>query len=793
MFYRRIFPLLVMVPALWVVAGFAALPAPAASADTAEPDLLSRVSRQDMERIVELLEDPARRETFVQDLKTLLELEAERKKGVSPKGRAPESEGEEELAILDRAAARFESISTHIIRAAEAAWGLIVRTPEALHETLALVRHSENRKGLAVLGGHLLAAILLALLVRWALNGVLARTNERMIRNPGHLHLALARVFVSGLPCVMLLLGLFLLFRWMPSLPRAQLFILFFFTVLIGYRWTVELLRVLLGPDPDLPRILRISDEDANYAWLWGMRLVRYAFFYIVLSQFLRLLRIPADAYAFIRGALLLGFPVMLSAFILQAAAEIQTRLGKRTADTAEPEPVLHRGLRLATRYGRLLLIGYVWAFFLFLILHLDGAFAYLLAATLKTGVVGVCLWLAFRVLDGFFGVLFHVEEAIKARFPGLEAKANRYIHLFRKGLSGLLVIMALGVAGQVWGVPVRDLVLSDIGSMLIWRGFGMVLTVALALVVLEICLFLRRYLLSEDTQKWFQVTQKTRTLIPMLHAGIKVGVWFVAGVIVLDRVGVSVGPILAGAGILGLAVGFGSQTLVKDLINGLFILFEDSIRVGDWINLGDKGGNVEAVSIRTIRLRDLNGNVHVIPNSSVDVLTNLSKEYSRAVMDVGVAYREDVDEVMEILKEIGAEMCQDPDYAPDILEPLEVFGLDRFEDSAVVIRARFTTRPLKQWSIRREFNRRLKRVFDARGIEIPFPHQTLYMGALKDGEAPPLFLKMKTDGGGDSGAVDGGAGRKEEWTGASMDGSGRTSEGERPTDSAPVENHSVR
>jgi moderate conductance mechanosensitive channel len=151
----------------------------------------------------------------------------------------------------------------------------------------------------------------------------------------------------------------------------------------------------------------------------------------------------------------------------------------------------------------------------------------------------------------------------------------------------------------------------------------------------------------------------------------------------------------------------------------------------------------VESVGLRTVRLRDLNGTVHVIPNSTINSLSNFSKTYARAVMDIGIAYREDVDAVMGILKEVGEELEKDPEYGPNILEPLEIFGLDRFEDSAVIIRARFKTRPLQQWGVRREFYRRLKRVFDERGIEIPFPHQTIYMGEPKQGTAPPLHVSV--------------------------------------------------
>ena len=200
----------------------------------------------------------------------------------------------------------------------------------------------------------------------------------------------------------------------------------------------------------------------------------------------------------------------------------------------------------------------------------------------------------------------------------------------------------------------------------------------------------------------------------------------------------------------MGLAVGFGSQTLVKDLINGLFILFEESVRVGDYADLGKNEGMVEAVGLRTIKLRDVSGNVHVIPNSSIEAITNMSKEFSRTVLDIGVAYRESVDEVMAIMKEVGEEMRNDPEIGKGILEPIEIFGLQKFDDSAVVIRARMTTKPLKQWGLKREFNRRIKKVFDERGIEIPFPHQTIYMGEPKKGKPAPMHIHLDKEVGAD-------------------------------------------
>jgi small conductance mechanosensitive channel len=304
---------------------------------------------------------------------------------------------------------------------------------------------------------------------------------------------------------------------------------------------------------------------------------------------------------------------------------------------------------------------------------------------------------------------------------------------------------MAIGMTAAVWGVPITAIIGSKAGSFIILRAMAIIITIGAVIIVVEISNSLSDYLLKEknrDEEKK-PVTQKTKTLIPILRTSIKIAAGFVGGIIILDRLGVNTTPILAGAGIVGLAVGFGAQTLVKDVINGLFIIFEESIRVGDYADLGNNGGIVEAVGLRTVKLRDVHGNFHVVPNSSIDRVTNMSKEFSRSVIDVGVAYREDVDQVIDILREVGEGLLSDSEYGKSILEPMEVMGLQSFEDSAVVIRVRFTTEPLKQWGLRREFNRRVKRVFDERGIEIPFPHRTIYMGEPKLGQAPALNLRL--------------------------------------------------
>jgi small conductance mechanosensitive channel len=234
---------------------------------------------------------------------------------------------------------------------------------------------------------------------------------------------------------------------------------------------------------------------------------------------------------------------------------------------------------------------------------------------------------------------------------------------------------------------------------------------------------------------------KKADTLTHVIRDVARVAILAVGSMMILSEAGVDLKPLLAAAGLGGLAIGFGAQNLVKDVISGFFILLEDSIRVGDVVEVAGVGGLVEEVKLRTITLRDLAGNVHVVPNGIVDKVKNMTQGYSYYLFDIGVAYREDVDEVMTVLKEIAAELQADPEFSGDIIEPLEMLGVDQFADSAVIIKCRIKTQPLKQWRIGREMNRRIKKTFDARGIEIPFPHQTIYWGELKTGAPPPLYV----------------------------------------------------
>ena len=222
---------------------------------------------------------------------------------------------------------------------------------------------------------------------------------------------------------------------------------------------------------------------------------------------------------------------------------------------------------------------------------------------------------------------------------------------------------------------------------------------------------------------------------------------------LVLQTFGFNVTALLAGAGIVGLAFGFGGQYLIRDVINGFFILLEEQYRIDDVIRVGEYTGVVENVNLRITTLRDLQGRVIIIPNSEIKTVMNYTQDYSQALFDIGVAYKENVDRVMDVIKDLGKEMRKDDVFGKLILEDLEMFGIDAFRDSEITIKFRIKTMPVRQWEVAREFRRRLKNRFDELGIEIPYPHRMLYVRTGSDSEWLQKFARnyppdKKIDGG---------------------------------------------
>lgn len=231
---------------------------------------------------------------------------------------------------------------------------------------------------------------------------------------------------------------------------------------------------------------------------------------------------------------------------------------------------------------------------------------------------------------------------------------------------------------------------------------------------------------------------KRTETLVGILRKSAVIVIWVFVGMLVLMQVGVNIAPLIAGAGIVGLAVGFGAQELVRDVITGFFMLLENHVRKGDVAVINDTGGLVEAIGLRTITLRDLSGTVHVFQNGKISSLANMTKEWSAMVFDIAVSDRENPDEVMTVMREVAENLRADPNFGAKILEPMEVFGLNAFEENSFVVQARLKTAPIEQWSVGREYRRRLKLAFDERGIQRPVRFRALQWSDSTDADQVP-------------------------------------------------------
>jgi small conductance mechanosensitive channel len=233
----------------------------------------------------------------------------------------------------------------------------------------------------------------------------------------------------------------------------------------------------------------------------------------------------------------------------------------------------------------------------------------------------------------------------------------------------------------------------------------------------------------GKDPLQAAETKKRAQTLGNILRHALLIAILFIAALMILGELGIQIGPLLATAGIGAVAIGFGAQSLVRDVICGFFIILENQYRIGDVIQAAGVSGLVESISLRTTVLRDLEGKVHTIPNSEIKVVSNLSKEWSRCVLDIGVSYRENVDEVIDLLLEIGKELAREEPHKSAIMEPLQILGVERFGESELVIRMMVKTIPLKQWDIGRELRRRIKKRFDEKGIQIPSSQRILVWG----------------------------------------------------------------
>lgn len=689
--------------------------------DTAGPD--------DLEALARLLEDPVERDRLVAALRTLAAMG--QVQPAPPPARAEPALGRMSEWATDRlgvAAAEIAQVGRSLGRIPEAvAW---------IEAWLAEPGKQERLIGLAW-----------RFLVMIAAGFALEQIYRRFLR-PARLRLeqapdaALATVFSRFLLHTLILFGRPAAFAFgafglaflLPMTGKADQVLAIGAFAFVAARLVMALGRTLLSPHVPSIRPLPFGDETAFYLHIWLRRMVVIFVYLLAFIEALRVVGIPADVSAAAHALAGFLFALFLTFFVLQNRhlVALSIRGGRETG-------VGHSLRDRLAGIWHILAIAYIVLIYGAWLLRIEGGVAHLLTATLWTVLILIVARLFVLATRAGLLRLFHVNAELEARFPGLEERSNRYLPLMKGFLGWLIMLVALVLVLDVWGFDSLAWLASPEGMLILRKLVLIAVIVLVALLAWEmVSLVIARYLNRLEAED--RSSARVRTLLPLLRTASLIFIALMAILVVLSELGVNIAPLLAGAGVIGLAIGFGAQKLVQDVITGMFMLVENTLAVGDVVRLGpDHVGVVEEISIRTVRLRDLNGAVHTLPFSEVRTALNLTRDFAYHTMNIGVAYRENVDHVMEVLRDIGEDLRSDEVFSVDILEPIEVLGLQEFADSALIIRARLKTSPGRQWAVGREFNRRMKARFDAEGIEIPFPHRTLYFGEDREGQAPPL------------------------------------------------------
>lgn len=571
----------------------------------------------------------------------------------------------------------------------------------------------------------LLAALVVEIAVRRLMAG-LRRGSERPEADTvgGRLLAAMIGLLLGTVPLAAFAVAGFAALSVVALPQTAAELVLAVIYVSSAARFATLVLRTVLAPETTGARLAPLDDGAAAGLLAWLRRLILAVAYGWLVCETARILAFPPAPYRLLVDLVGVAVLAVAVAMVLRNREAVRDRL-RGGGDGV--------GARLADIW-HVIAVAYLAAVFLVWASAVEGGFAYIGEASAWT----VAAVAAGRLAD--LGVLRLIDAAARwelradSRLPGVKARADRYMPVLRKCLRTAVWVIAGVAALEAWRAPVLDLLASPVGERVIGALVRIALVFGLFLVLWEaICLAIERYLEARDEDgNPVERGGRARTLLPLLRRASAILLLTVGVLTAASELGIDIAPLLAGVGIAGLAIGFGAQTLVKDVITGLFILMEDQVAVGEYVSVAGHSGIVEGLSIRTIRLRDLSGTVHVVPFGEVGTVENLTRDYSYAVIDAGVGYGEDTDRVSDVLREIAAGMESDEDWRERIIPPFEVFGVQELGDSAVVVRCRFKTPPMQQWAVAREFRRRMKKRFDELGIEIPFPHRTVYFGGGK-------------------------------------------------------------
>lgn len=399
--------------------------------------------------------------------------------------------------------------------------------------------------------------------------------------------------------------------------------------------------------------------------------------------------------------------------------------------------------LRLLARVWHVIALLYAFMVFGVTLLHPQTALPFVLIATLKTIVYIGLGMLVSGLLTQLIGRRITLSDEIRARLPMLESRLNSYIPTFLKVIRAIILIAVVMYTLDAWGAfDLAAWYATEAGAHTVATVIHIILILAVAAIIWIALASLIENFLNPDTGSGAP-TARAQTLLSLFRNALAITLVIMTLMIVLSEIGINIGPLIAGAGVLGLAIGFGAQKLVQDVITGIFIQLENAMNTGDVVTAGGITGTAERISIRSVAIRDLAGTYHIVPFSSVDTVSNFMREFANHVGEYGIAYREDIDYAIEQLQAAFEELKASEEWGHKLLAPMTVAGVVALADSSVNIRVVIKTTPGDQWGVGRAYNRLVKIYFDKAGIEIPFPHTTLYFGQDRTGSAPPANLRV--------------------------------------------------
>ncbi len=494
----------------------------------------------------------------------------------------------------------------------------------------------------------------------------------------------------------------------------------------------MALSRFMLAPGRPNLRLLPVNDRPARFLHRWACVIVAIAAFGWFGISALRLLGLPKIAAAAALKIVGLSILVILVTLIIRKRRGVASWIRGYQAVPAGSRFTGFQSIRRRlAEIWHLLAVAYLIVTFGIWLFNIEDGFEFVLRGTavslLVIGGARLVVLTMQSLLDS--GAAFSRDP--NRRYPRLQQRVDVYRPIVRSSLSVAIWLVAGLALIEAWGLGTLDWFETPEGRLAAARIVSVALVVVSAIVIWEfVSAIIESYLIGavKDGSP-VQRSQRVRTLLPLLRNAFLIFLIVVVILIVLSEVGLNIAPLLAGAGVVGLAIGFGAQTLVKDVITGIFILFENTIAVGDVVDVGGgHSGLVEHFSIRTIKLRDNSGGVHTVPFSAVTTVNNMTKDFAFYVFNIKVDYAQDTDRVVEVVTELGKELQNDMGFCDKVLAPLEIVGIDSFGSDALVLQARFKTRPIQQWTVGREFNRRLKKRFDELKIPLTFPQSMLLL-----------------------------------------------------------------